>query len=1033
MRPSLLTISAWGPYPETVTVDFSKFQEGSVFLVTGPTGAGKTTIFDAISYALYGNVSGANRDKSTVRSDFAAPDADTYVDFTFTHKGTSYHIYRTPKYERPKKRGEGFTTSAETAVLEIGNEAPIASVQEVNRKVEEIMGINYEQFKQIAMIAQGEFLSLLYAKSEDKVEIFRNLFQTQMYDRILKNLTERSRNLYVQMKEHANKMDEAIASIDCSADGELTDLVQAEHKNYEKIIELLKADIHESESKAKELKKEASLTEEAYKKQLNKIAFATELNRDLDLLEQTKKAMAALLQQEDSITQVQEQLNRARQAQAVEVHDRMYQEACRRSEQWKLEVDKAKNALAVLESEFVQLQQDLLKVKELEQQMEEQKQKIHWLESLLPLLLSLDEQEARKTVLQTKLDQAVRQEAHYKAVQEQQKETKQKLTEQRKQYDTVESRLGEIKLQIAEAKQRFESMQLALKQLEVIYKEEAALKTIQEEYIAQETKLGQVKERYEAKERMYRQAAVGLAAKYLEEGQPCPVCGSIQHPHKAVVSSEVPDEAEVEKEKKLFEQAQGSYNEVFNRAAAMSGALESKKEELNRMMQQLGVTEQSGLVEGFNQIKQQSKQLIAERTQYEQLQKMKLQCDQMLADCEANLEKSQQMLEAVRNENTVLQREYDTITGSIANIHLQLPREYTKSEQVEREISVRKEKLHKAEVFVEQIQTRKEQLVARRESTEALLKSHQSQLELSGEEEKKQQEVWLKALTDQGFQDREEYESSRLTKEDMQARESMIQTYQEQLTSYQEQEKHLIQRTAQKERIDVNQLNETLNQIVELRKQQQHQSEVWTAKILCNRKAWESLKEKHAKIADLSETYGYVKDLENAAKGQNGERIVFEHYVLASYFEDILMAANLRLSVMTNSRYELMKVSKVSDQRTKNSLDIEVLDQYTGKRRPVKTLSGGESFKAALSLALGLSDIIQQNAGGIEVDTLFIDEGFGSLDSESLDQALKTLTTLTGKNKLVGIISHVSELKERIDNQIVIEKDHGGSKLKVIC
>jgi exonuclease SbcC len=283
-----------------------------------------------------------------------------------------------------------------------------------------------------------------------------------------------------------------------------------------------------------------------------------------------------------------------------------------------------------------------------------------------------------------------------------------------------------------------------------------------------------------------------------------------------------------------------------------------------------------------------------------------------------------------------------------------------------------------------------------------------------------------------GFQSVEEYRQSILNEASMLELKNEITTY---ITLKQEKEtikKNLEESLKDKSMADVKGLLELKEQMEKNRDIHQKEKEHVISRRIGNKRALDSIQSKIAEKSKLDEEYGVVKDLDNVTKGNNGERLIFEHYVLSTYFEDIIKSANQRLSAMTNHRYELQKVSKVADARTKDSLDLEVLDNYTGRRRSVKTLSGGESFKAALSLALGLSDIVQNNAGGIQIDTLFIDEGFGSLDSESLEQALNTLTSLTEHNKMIGIISHVSELKERIDNQIVVEKGNNGSSLKMV-
>ena len=1033
MRPLQLTISAWGPYPGKVSVDFEAFDEGSVFLVTGPTGAGKTTIFDAICYALYGNVSGSNREKTSVRSDFAAPEVETYVDFTFRHKGKNYQIVRTPKYDRPKKRGEGLTTKAETAVFSQEGEAPIAVVNEVNRKVNEIMGINYVQFKQIAMIAQGEFLSLLFAKSDEKVEIFRNLFQTQIYDKIRQALSERSKNLYGRIKEHSNKMDEAIASIDCGESEELRTAVEMENKNYERIIELLKGDIHSEEAKLKQVRAEAAKIEKEHSEKVARMTEAAECNRNVEQLKVVRSGLERLNLKKDAIEVVKKEIVRGRSAMQVEAHEKLYQEACARSRQWQIRVEEALRQMREIETALTEMNQELAHAEEWKTQSEAKQQRILWLESLLPLFAALAEQEKCRAEAEKALLQAGSKEEAMKLEQAKLRTEKSNRSEQLKQYDKSEAELGRINVEIAEAKQKYMNLQQAMQQLKAINLQEGQLRTVQEQYVAKERELEKVKEAYEAKERLYRSAAVGLAARFLKENEPCPVCGSLEHPHIAVVSHEVPDEAELEREKKVYEQVQAAYTEIYNQAAALSGAVTSKKEELNRVMESLEVAGEQQLMDAFVAMKEQSKQLIAQRDllleQIKERDVMKTQ----LTECEQRLEAMTKELEAIAVSRQKCQTEYDTAAGSIANMKLQLPEGYREAAVVNQELTKVGTERDRLNQQIQQTQAKKENLHARHESTQTLITSHQNQLAASKEEGIRKRTELDEAMISAGFTSQEDYEAAKLSNEMMVQKEQEVQQYQDEVTSLQEQEKHLVACTEGKEMADIELMQQEIAQIGANRTEIQAKIELMNASLMCNRRAWESLKEKYAKIGDLSETYGYVKDLENAARGQNGERIVFEHYVLAAYFEDILMAANQRLAVMTNERYELMKVSKVADQRTKDSLDIEVLDQYTGKRRSVKTLSGGESFKAALSLALGLSDIIQQNAGGIEIDTLFIDEGFGSLDSESLDQALKTLTTLTGKNKLIGIISHVSELKERVDNQIQIEKDHTGSKLKVIC
>lgn len=1027
-----LSICAWGPYPGKVEVDFTKFEAGSVFLVTGPTGAGKTTIFDAICYALYGNVSGENRDKATVRSDFAAPEVDTYVDFTFLHKGEQYQIRRTPKRERPKKRGEGFTTSPETAILTLPEGEPVATVNDVNLKVQEIMGIDFNQFKQIAMIAQGEFLNLLFANSEQKVKIFRNLFQTQLYDRIKMNLSIKERALYGKIREHTNKIEEAIASIQCGDNNLLNLAVTAQNKNYDTILSLLKESNQEESARVKALKKEAERLDEIYTKQINEINFATELNKNIDLLKEVKATLIQLGEVREEMNAKREQIGKARKAQQVAAQEKLYLDSIKRKDQWEEKITEAQHSLELIGIEQVELEEKLKHSKEMEDAVETLNQKIQRLELLLPQFAQLEDAEKKGIDAKRQLDQMVMKRQELQQILEQLKKEKLELTNHLKQYEGLEKELSEIKVLLVEAKQQYQSMRSAKILYKNVLQESVELEKVQKQYLAQEQIMLQAKELFEGKERLYRSAAIGLAAKYLKDNQPCPVCGSLEHPKKAEISHEVPDEQEVEQEKKKFEKEQALYHEIYNRAAAMQGALESKKKEFETTLEQLNLKDQQELEQSYELITEKSKVLLAKEKQLNEMQQKKAECNEKLALYDSRIEKSTKDFDDKTNQLQEIKSIHDELKGTIANIKLQLPKDFQRIEVVEAALQQERTKRSRLQFEMQQIQKQKEALIARKESTQALLVSYQNQKKSSEDEVRENLNKFMLAKGQAGFVTDEDYEAAKMTQDAIQYLEAEIVTYDKKLMSYQEQERMLAERIDGKSYVDLTKMKEDLTMIQQKRKELQLTNETIVASLHGNERAYHSIQEKYEKISEVSKEYGYVSDLEKAAKGQNMKRTVFEHYVLAAYFEDILEAANLRLSVMSNSRYELLKVEKVGDSRTTNSLDIEVFDQYTGKRRPVKTLSGGESFKAALSLALGLSDIIQQNAGGIEVDTLFIDEGFGSLDSESLDTALKTLMNLTGKNRLIGIISHVGELKERVENQIIVEKDKTGSKLKVV-
>ena len=1032
MRPIKLEISAWGPYPGKVNVDFNRFQDGSVFLITGPTGAGKTTIFDGISYALYGNVSGLNREKTSVRSDFAPVDVDTYVDFTFSHKGQQYHITRSPKYERPKKRGEGFTISNETAVLEVKGKPPVTSVIEVNRAVEELMGINYDQFKQIAMIAQGEFLNLLFASSKEKVEIFRNLFRTEIYDKIQKNLSEKSKKLYIEMKEQKNKMDEAIASIDSADDETLDELINSKNLNYERIVESLHELIQTDKKYKKECEGQIEKTEKEQNQQITRIHEAEEMNRNLDTLKQTEAKLEELLCQEPEISQVKEQIAKAQAAKSVASNEVRYQEAMLQKRQWVQKIDESNRELSKIDVMIHEITEKVKMLPQMEEELQVCNGQYQKMESLLPLVLNLQESQTKLSDCQNNDAKIAHTEEKLKSDSELLQKQKVTWTEEMNGYVATESQLSELKIQLVQAEQSYKELQKAIKVLKEVSDQTKLLSQLQEKYVEAEEVMKQSRAVYEKKEQLYRNDVIGLAARFLVDDQPCPVCGSLDHPKKAPISHEVPNEDELDLEKKKYEGKLAIYNQIFNETSTKHALLESKKQELQESLTNLGLTDEQDLMQAFVTAKDEGKQLCKQRDELQEKLKHKQELVHKLEECEANLSSLEERLAQIKTKREEFKSAMDVLLGTILSIKEQVPEEYQSKAEIKCKMDELDTKRTRLKKESEQIKETQAALHTKKESCHALLVSHQEELEKAKKNVENSLIEFNQAIEKAGFLTRDDYESKKLSASKEEELIEKVSQYHEKKTQLQAARQHLLEVTKDAKPVELDLLQNQLSELIQRKKEQTIRKEKVIARLIGNQRAFTSLKEKQEKVSGLTKQYGYVKDLEDVSRGVNPERLVFEHYVLAAYFEDILVAANLRLSVMTNSRYELLKVSKVSDARTTNSLDLEVLDQYTGKRRSVKTLSGGESFKAALSLALGLSDVISRNAGGIEIDTLFIDEGFGSLDSESLEQALCTLTNLTGQNKLIGIISHVGELKDRIDNQIIVSKDTTGSSLKVL-
>lgn len=878
MKPEKLTLSGWGPYKDRVEVDFTGLEGRGLFLITGATGAGKTTIFDAITYALYGDMSGGMREKNSVRSDFADEDTPTFVELVMRHSGEEYRIVRNPEYMRPKKKKRGksaFTKEKENAVLYLPNGKIIEGGGEVNRKIQEILVLDYRQFKQISMIAQGEFAKLLTASPTEKIKIFREIFSTSVYDSFAKELKERSGEIYKRIIECRNKMDENIHMLEMGEWGKeevwagLTEeegTVSDRKYHYEKIIVMLE----EKEKQYRDMLKKAEEEHSFYEKELTGLAeeinAAERTNEKLEKLEELQKQKGKLLEDRGQIVEMEKELKEAGKAAAL----REDYVNCKN----------AKEALVSIEEKIRRDQKDLE--------------------------VCIGKQEDKK--------------GYYE-----------KQEEVRDSYKLL-SACEEKKKQLKDADRR-------------AGKKEEELRRLQEHYLEQEERTERRRREFETADMAYKRAVVGIAARQIREGEPCPVCGSLEHPCVAEAAKEAPDEKELQRLQNLYEEERERLMDLHGRAAVCRGEAENQKKQREEWA--------------------------------EQKKELEAAIGRIPAEVMAILD-------------AITEKEYEDIVNQYHRLQAQ-------------------------------IEEKKKQLAG--ETDEARKK-----------EEKKQKldEVFEAEYRKAGFSSFQEYERALRPAGEIEKKEARIREYYARMQMIEGRIASLEEETKGKKKEDTAGLKARREEKA-IRKQRA--LELMNAKnhsLQEAKKIRKSLQEKEKKRKALEKEYGIIKDLDNMASGNNAKRLVFEQYVMAGYFEEILRAANLRLAKMTGGRYELFRREEIGDGRVKDNLEMQVLDYYTGKYRAVKTLSGGECFKASLALALGMSDVIQGYSGGIRVETLFIDEGFGALDSESLDQSCQTLLSLVEKDRLIGIISHVPELSEKIEKKIVITKTNVGSRVEVV-
>lgn len=870
MRPIHLTVSGWGPYKGQCNIDFNEFEGKGLFLITGATGAGKTSVFDAICFALYGDVSGGMREKNSVRSDFADADTKTYVELVMEHGGEVYKIYRNPEYERPKKRKTGNSTHTkerENAVLYLPDGKVIEGNQEVSRKIQEILVLNLKQFKQISMIAQGEFSKLLMAPSREKIAIFREIFGTGIYEEFENVLRQRAKTLYAEASTLKNKLDEAVRMLSLP-DEEFGKIIDSDNLNFENIYEYLKKAEKEYNKKAQISAKEYSRLDKENTALASDISKAEEHNRQVVKLRECKKRIAELDEQKESMSILEKELKQAQNAGFIMPFYVKLQE-----------LDKQ------LAEKEEHLNQNLSQVKELKSEKN----------SLQQIFDSRD-----------KINSAIRLMENCENLKRQQKEQ--------------EAIVEQLKRDMSD---------------------------LPAEYLLQEKICMERHHAYEEADFAYKRATAGIVARMLEDGKPCPVCGSTSHPSPAKAGEDVPDEKQL---KELQKQAKDA---------------DAKLQKLHT--------------------------LVVEKT----------------AGYEAEEKKYRELCSSFKEEEQKLQKSEKYLEG-FADLSIQ--ESYSKLEM----LTGRYQKL--------------DGFIAEKESYLAKL---EEEIAKAKEDVSSQKESFETKITEHGFVSVEQFEENCKSQEEQQKLSGTLQNYNEERRAL----KELIEQLGKgvnNDIIEIEPLNEKAELLVKEKQSALEEQKQWNIYIDAIKRTCGSIKEKLADLKNVSDEYGYVKDLDNVANGMNPKRLVFEQYVLATYFEEILRAANIRFMKMTGGRYEMSRMEAVGDGRSRDNLEIQVFDYYTGKFRSVKTLSGGESFKASLSLALGMSDVIQAFHGGIRVDTLFVDEGFGTLDSESLDQACETLGALVEKDRLVGIISHVPELRERIEHQIIVHKTSGGSEIQLV-
>ena len=918
MRPIKLTIAGFGPYAGLQELDFERLGKSGLYLITGDTGAGKTTVFDAITYALFGTASGDHREVNMLRSKYAKPDQPTFVELTFSYDGKIYTVRRNPEYERAKARSSGTTKQLADAQLTYPDGRIVSKLREVDKAITGILGLNREQFAQIAMISQGDFRKLLQADTRERQKIFRDIFGTGLFVSLQEQLKSRTAQMQGELRQTSASIRQYVEGVACAEDSLHTPDAQKARQGelpMDAVMDLLPALIEEDN------------------------CIQEKLNAQLETMERNMERLVAQLAKAASHQAAKQSLAQKEAAEKETIARRDTAAARLNTAQDTLEQQEALGrqvaALELLLPVYDELNE---KAQEIDRKERAQRAALITLET------------ARKTGEMLSDEAAV-------------------LKAERQGLDSV----GEEKERVSAKKKLLEDRRQKLRtlyaQLDALKQQKQMLEMKQQAYLAAQAESSRMQQIYDAKNKAFLDEQAGIMASALTPGMPCPVCGSVEHPHPAVLSQKAPTEAEVKKAKKEYEAAQTAAEKASREASAQRGTMETAQENLRSELaeQMEGVSlgdAQAVIKEQGTQLSEQIRQLEKQLGEIVAKEMRRAELDRLIPKKENMLEEAKKEVSAANEQLAALAASVLELSRQIAGLRAKLSHDNKAEAQRElislkQTLNMLKDALKRAE---EAHNAAKEELAAIRASIVQLRARLEEEPEMptEGMEKAKKELTEQKALT------------------------------------------------------------------------LQRQKEVH-ARLSANVSAQKSIAEKAKQMAQMEKRYAWLKALCDTANGTlaGKDKIMLETYIQTTYFDRILERANLRLRKMSGGQYDLKRRRSAGNKVSQSGLELDIVDHINTTERSVNTLSGGEAFLASLALALGLSDEVQMSTG-IRLDTLFVDEGFGSLDSEALGKAYATLAGLTEGNRLVGIISHVTELKERIDKQIVVTKNRLGSSEAVI-
>ena len=1103
MKPLKLTLSAFGPYAGETVIDFTQLGGQGLFLVTGDTGAGKTTIFDGITFSLYGETSGGVREASMLRSKYAKPETPTYAEYIFEYKDTVYTVRRSPDYERPKTRGTGMTTQKGEALLTFSDgRAPVTKLKEVNQAVTELIGLDMKQFTQIAMIAQGDFRKLLLADTEERSNIFRKLFHTDIYKVIQEKLKLEAGGLDKAYKELLRSIRQYTEQVRYSIEDPLGQQWTVMEKNefegnleegLEILEQFLKADkdtwkalnkqIKESDGKLDKVNQLLGKIHKEADAKARKEKLLEEREVLLPQLEQAQKDAENAAKEPEKIQQLilsiqkeKENLDRYTNL------ENLIREIVNVSAQIeKLKTDstvlqnRQKETKAVLEEKQKEYQATDRTEKE-KAETDFQKEKID------NLYAGVCKNCGNLEFLLTKIQDLGTQSEKMEKQSEQMTKSLTDLEEQLASGGNLETKENSLIMRL----QQIHKMKDQQKRCQDLEKEAESKKKV---YLTASQNRAEIKEILNKMEQAYLDAQAGVLAADLQDGMPCPVCGSVHHPKLTQIPEEVPTEEQLKKQKMSAETAEKAASDASVQAGSAAGLVQRSKEELAEEVRNYAAqflpeekaeeilrneaadpelrlfvkAQESQVQTELEEIQKQKKvqqDLVKKKEKFigqleqhaKEFQKLQISLEKRKSQQESIQEQLQNQLEepifawlceeiqqklkadsGLQQDQSSKavhhQREGQEVSlllqqGKKASEWLKQQQDILKQKQKDLTALLEQRKLLETQInkiqtelttLTDQNNQNQQQTAAEKSRLEQMQKQKESMEKELGEKTKEEIQSQIQLQTQERQTLETHYKTVTEAKETLEKRMTELNSV---ITSLTEQLKEAVN-------ISVEELNAQKENFIQQKKAFSSERDEIHARLEINGDMYEKIRRQQTKLLKTETRWKWMKSLSDTANGTitGKARIMLETYIQMQYFDRILARANIRLMTMSSGQYELVRRKENKSRVGKTGLELDVIDHYNGTIRSVKTLSGGETFQASLSLALGLSDEIQSSSGGIQLDTMFVDEGFGSLDEDALDQAIRALKDLSQGSRLVGIVSHVSELKERIDKKIIVTKE----------